>query len=231
MAAAADLKFALPEAITAFEKKRPDLKVEATYAASGALFAQLMNGAPFDLFLSADVDYPTKLIESGTAAKESLFRYAEGRLAIWVRRESPLDLEKSGISALLDPAVKKIAIANPRHSPYGRAATAALKQAGVYDALVERLVFGENVAQAAQFVESGSADAGLVALSLASSPAMSEKGRWTLAPRELHPPLEQAGAIMTGAREREGAAALRVFLTGPEGQEALKRRGLGAKEP
>src|SRR4029077_6100604 len=133
--------------------------------------------APFDIFFSADIDYPRKLIDAGLADADSEFLYAEGRSVGWVPNSSPLDLETLGIRAVADPSVRKVAIANPQHAPYGRAAEAALKTLGAYDAVKDRLVFGENIAQAAQFVESGAADVGLIALSLALSPAMKDKGR------------------------------------------------------
>lgn len=157
VAAAADLSFALNDIVQEFYKEHPDAKVSVAYGSSGNLFAQIDNGAPFDVFLSADIDFPRKLIENKKAAADSLFSYAVGRVVVWVPNDSPVNVEKLGIEALLAPSVRKIAIANPEHAPYGRAAVAAMKKFGVYDKVSGKLVLGENIAQAAQFVESGAA--------------------------------------------------------------------------
>jgi molybdate transport system substrate-binding protein len=172
VAAAADLKFALEEVVQAFGQRHPRIDAKVTYGASGTFFAQLSNRAPFDLYLSADVDYPRKLIEQGLADKDSEFLYAVGHVVVWVPQSSPVDVQKFGVKALLDPSIKKVTIANPKHAPYGRAAEAALKSLGVYEDLKDKLVLGENIAQAAQFVQSGSADAGVIAMSLALAPPM-----------------------------------------------------------
>ena len=153
VAAAADLRFALDEIIESFQRQHQDIKAQVTYGSSGNFFAQLSNRAPFDIYFSADVDYPRKLIEQGLAIKETEFLYAVGRIVVWAPRRSSLDLERLGIRALLDPAVRKIAIANPKHAPYGRAAEAAMRKLGVYEQVQERLVLGENIAQTAQFIE------------------------------------------------------------------------------
>ena len=224
VAAAADLKFALDEVIEEFRKSHPSTQVETTYGSSGNFFAQLSNKAPFDLYLSADMAYPRKLIEAGQAVKESEFPYAVGQIVIWVRNESSLDVQK-GMDLLKDPAVKKIAIANPQHAPYGRAAEAALKHYGVYDDVKGRLVLGENIAQTAQFVDSGGADVGIIALSLALAPAMAEKGAFWPVPLEAYPPLEQGGVILNWARDRAATEELRAFLMGEEGRTILKRYG------
>ena len=150
VAAAADVKFAFDDLSAVFRAKHPDIAVQATYGASGDFFAQLSNGAPFDLFLSADVDYPRKLVEQSQGVQGTEFTYAIGHLVVWLPKASTLDVDKRGLAALADPAVRKIALANPRHAPYGRAAESALKHAGVYEQVKDRLVFGENVAQAAQ---------------------------------------------------------------------------------
>jgi molybdate transport system substrate-binding protein len=225
VAAAADLKFALDDLLADFHAQHPDIRVEVSYGASGNFFAQLCNKAPFDLFFSADVEYPRRLIEKGLAAKDDEFLYAVGHLAVWVPQESPLDLERQGMCALLDPSVRKVAIANPRHAPYGRAAEAALKKLGVYDEIKAKIVQGENVAQAAQFVETGSADAGVIALSLALSPPLRKKGRHWEVPLDAYPRLEQGGIILSWAQDRPAAEALRDFVGGPGGKAVLKRYG------
>ncbi|MBV8352871.1 MAG: molybdate ABC transporter substrate-binding protein, partial [Verrucomicrobia bacterium] len=156
IAAAADLRFALDDLVKEFEQNNPAVKINVTYGSSGNFFAQLQSGAPFDLFFSADVAYPRKLAEKGLGVDE-VFLYATGRIVLWAPKNSPLDLDKLGIKALLEPSVHKIAVANPEHAPYGRAAVAALKALNVYDQVASRLVYGENIAQTAQFVQSGAA--------------------------------------------------------------------------
>jgi len=225
VAAAADLKFAFDEVVSAYQKENPGIQVSVTYGSSGNFYAQLSNQAPFDLFLSADIAYPRRLIENGLALKESEFLYAVGHLVVWVPNGSSLDLNKLGMKAVADPSVKKIAIANPKHAPYGRAAEAALKKFGVYDEVKDRLVLGENIAQAAQFVESGSADVGIIALSLALAPAMKDRGRYWLVPLDAYPRLEQGGVILAWAKDKEATQALQAFMTSTAGRAILKQYG------
>lgn len=224
VAAASDLKFAFDEIVAAFEKVHPEIDVEPTYGSSGNFFSQLSNKAPFDLFLSADISYPQKLAEAGLALKETEFEYAIGQLVLWTRKDSGLDVQK-GFELLKDPAVRKIAIANPKHAPYGRAAEAALKHAGVYDQVQDRLVLGENVAQTAQFVETGAADVGIFAHSLALAPALADKGVSWPVPSDSHPPLVQGGILLQWVKDRPAAEALRSFLLSDEGRTILGRHG------
>lgn len=226
IAAAANLKYAVDELIAAFRDERPDVKVKVTYGASGNFFAQLSQRAPFDLFLSADAVYPARLVEAGLALDDAMFRYGTGRLALWVPPGSALPVESLGLAALRDPRVGRIAIANPRHAPYGVAAIEALTGAGLHDELRARLVLGENVGQAAQFVQSRAADAGFIALSLALSPPLAG-GRHHVVPAELHAPLEQAGVILERARDPAAARAFRDFLLGERGRAILGRFGYG----
>lgn len=225
VAAAADLKFALDDVLTEFRKAHPEYDTKASYGSSGTLFAQIDNGAPFDLFLSADVKFPRQLVERGKAEKDSLFPYAIGHLVVWVPRESKVDVAQLGAKALLDASVRKVSIANPEVAPYGAAAVAALKSLGVHEGVSAKLVLGENVAQAAQFVQSGAADAGVISLSLALAPRMKDAGRYWEVPADAFPKLEQAGVICTDANNRAGAAHLRDFLSSPAGREILKRYG------
>jgi molybdate transport system substrate-binding protein len=225
VAAAADLKFALDDIVSAFEKAHSDVRVKVTYGSSGVFFSQLTSRAPFDLFLSADRDYPRRLIEQGLVAKDAEFQYAIGRIVVWVPNASKLELEKLGIQALIDPSVKKIAVANPEHAPYGRAAEAAMKKLGVHDQAKSRLVLGENIAQTAQFVQTGSADVGIVALSLAVAPAMKEKGRYWEVPVDAYPRMDQSGVILSWAQDAEAARQLRDFLLGAEGRSILAHCG------
>jgi molybdate transport system substrate-binding protein len=225
VAAAADLKFAFDEVTTAFRTQHPDIAVRVTYGSSGNFYTQLSNDAPFDLFLSADVDYPRKLIEQGKAVKESEFLYAIGHLVVWTPNGSPIDLNKLGIRAVAEPGIRQVAIANPRHAPYGRAAEAALKHAGLYEQVKDRLVLGENVAQAAQFVDTGAADVGIFALSLALAPTMRDRGRYVDVPLDAYPELKQGGVILTTAKDQVAAQGLREFLTGPEARDILAKYG------
>ncbi len=230
IAAAADLRWALDELSTAFQRNHPG-KVSVTYGSSGTFHSQLMNRAPFDLFLSADVGYPNDLAQRGLGVKDSLFVYGTGRLVLWVPKASPLAVEKLGFAALRQPSVKKIALANPLHAPYGRAAEAALKKEGLLDGLKTKLVLGENISQTAQFVQSGAADIGFIALSLATAGPMKDQGRWWLVPAEDHPALEQGGVILTWAQDPALTRAFRDFLIAPEGTAILKKYGFGKQAP
>jgi molybdate transport system substrate-binding protein len=224
IAAASDLKFALDELLVRFREQHPGADIQVTYGSSGNFLAQLSNGAPFDVFLSADVAYPRKLAEQGLVEGE-VFLYAVGRLVVWVPRDSPLPLEQRGLDALREPAARRIAIANPQHAPYGRAAEAALRSLGVYDTVRDRLVLGENIAQTAQFVQSGAADAGIIALALALAPVMREQGRAWEVPLDAYPRMEQGGALLKRAKHPALARAFRDHLLGPEGTAVLKRYG------
>lgn len=225
IAAAADLQFALVEVKEAFATAHPGVEVAITYGSSGNFYAQLMSKAPFDLFLSADLSYPKKLVEAGLADGATEFRYSRGRLALWVPKTSPIPVERLGMKALLHPGAKRVAIANPRHAPYGRAAEAALAKSGLLEAVQPRLVFGENIAQTAQFVQTGAADIGIVALSLAKAPVMTTSGRFWEVPEDIHPPLDQGGVILKHARNRAEALAFRAFMQSPAAVEILRRYG------
>ena len=224
VAAAADLSGALPE-IAAKYKSRTGQEVKLTFGASRNLATQIRNGAPFDVFFSADEDYPRQLVAEGLAENETLYRYAVGRLVLWVPNDVPVDLQKLGMKALLDPAVKKVAIANPDHAPYGRAAQSALRHFGIYDQVSSRLVFGESVSQAAQFVESGNAQAGLIALSHALAPALQSKGRYWTVPLDAYPTLNQAVVVLTHSKQEEAARKFLDFLRGPEAASSLGSYG------
>lgn len=225
VAAAADLQFALDDMLGAFRSAHPSITVHVTYGSSGNFDAQLRNGAPFDLYLSADVDYPRRLAADGLALDDDVFAYAVGRIVLWVPNASPLDVERRGVDILSDPAVQKLAVANPQHAPYGRAAIAALRSLGVWETAEPRLVFGENIAQTAQFVESGAADVGVIALSLAIAPVMKPKGRYGEIPMSAYPTMEQGGMILRSTRHPDAARALRRFLLGDAGRALLERYG------
>lgn len=225
IAAASDLKFALDEVVKEFKATKPGIDVKVTYGSSGNFFAQLSNKAPFDIFFSADIDYPRQLIGKGLAVKESEFIYAVGQIVVWVPKGSKIDVTKAGMASLKDPAAKKIAIANPAHAPYGRAAEAAMKSLGVYNAVKDKLIMGENISQAAQYVESGAAEIGIIALSLAMAPAMSDKGAYWSVPVDAYPRLVQGGAIMTATKNMDAAKAFRDFILDDKGKAVLKRYG------
>jgi molybdate transport system substrate-binding protein len=229
VAAASDLNAALSDVIARFGGAH-DVDVSVSYGSSGVFYAQLLNQAPFDLFLSADVAYPNQLAARGLTLPQSEFTYAIGRLAVWAPASSPLDLEHDGLQALTQESVAHVAIANPEHAPYGRAAVAAMQAAGVYDRVRPRLVIGENVAQTMQFVQSGAADVGIVALSLALAPSVKGKGRLFEIPVSTYPRLEQGGTILKGAVDVDAARALRGFLLSADGQAILKQYGFSTPD-
>lgn len=225
IAAASDLRYALDELTGAFERSHAEVRTAVIYGSSGNFYAQILNGAPFDLFLSADIAYARQLEERGLTRPDSVFRYAQGRIAIWVPTSSMLDIEGRGLAALTDGSISRVAIANPEHAPYGRAAEAALRAAGIVDQVRSKLVLGENISQTLQFVQSGSADVGIVALSLALAPPVAPAGRYWLIPADLHPPIDQGGAIVRSTRSPEAAEAFRAFLLGADARVILERYG------
>ena len=229
LAAAADLNAALSE-LAANYQKQTGKTASLAFGSSGNLFNQIQNGAPFDLFFSADEDYSKQLVTAGLAEPSSLYRYAIGRLVLWVPASSSLDIEHVGMNVLLEPSAKKIAIANPQHAPYGRAAVAALRHFGIYERVAERLVLGENASQAAQFVESGNAQVGIVALSLALAPAMHGKGRYWGIPVDAYPLLNQAVVILAHSAHKRDAAAFLEYLKTPEAIAVLQRYGFAVPE-
>lgn len=231
VAAASDLKFALESVIKEFQRTHRGIEVRPSFGSSGNFYAQLSNGAPFDLFFSADVEYPRRLLEQGVALAGSDFLYAIGRIVVFVPRSSTLDLVALGLKAVAQESVRKVSIANPEHAPYGRAAVAALKSSGLYESVEKKLVFGENVSQAAQFVESGAADAGIIALSLAVAPAMKDAGRFWEVPLNAYPSLEQVGVIIKNTKNPKAAGAFRAFVVGTEGRAILKRYGFEVPVP
>ena len=223
VAAASDLKFAMEDLAAQFEKQT-GTPVRAAYGSSGNFYSQLQSGAPFDLFFSADAAYPKKLEDAGLAEPGSLYTYALGRIVIWMPKDAGTDLARQGWNALLGVNTRKISIANPDHAPYGRAALAALRNAGIYDRVKTKLVFGENISQAAQFVQSGNAQAGIVALSIALSSPMKGGQVWEI-PSSLYPPIEQAVIMLKNAKNKSGAKLFLDFVKSPGGKEILLRDG------
>lgn len=223
LAAASDLVYCLEELNTAYQKAHPDTKIKSVTGASGNLFAQIQNGGPYDIFLSADIKYPRELIKAGLAEEKSLQSYAVGHLVVWTTREG-LDVS-AGLSSLASSGIKKIAIANPEHAPYGRAAKAALENAKLWDTVKDKIVYGENISQTAQFVETGNADAGIVALSLVLSPKLAKKGTFAQVPINAYPRLEQGAVIAKKGAANPASASYMEFLRSKEAREVFNRYG------
>jgi molybdate transport system substrate-binding protein len=222
VAAAADLQSALQEVTASFRAAHPADKVDLVFGASGKLAAQVRNGAPFDLFFSADIAYPRQLHEQGLAAGAPKL-YAVGHLVLWSLKP---ELGKLPLKALPgSPLLRKLAIANPEHAPYGKRAKEALVHEGVWEALAPKLVLGENIAHTAQFVDSGAADAGIVALSLVLSPALAGKGAWTPIPEQWHAPLEQGFIVTSRAKDNPLAAAFAAHVESSAARAVFKRYG------
>jgi molybdate transport system substrate-binding protein len=224
VAAAADLHYAMQNLVGQFEA-RTGTKVSVSYGSSGNFRAQIENGAPFDVFFSADAQYPQALVESGVADAQSLVVYAQGHLVLWSAETENLQFKEKGLRALQDSRVRKIAIANPEHAPYGRAAVTALRKVGLYDQLKSKLVFGEDISQAAQFAESGSAQVGIIAQSLTFADSMKSGECWQI-PSDLYSPILQEAVIVSTSRNKTEAKAFLAFVTGESGRATLARYGL-----
>ncbi|WP_395740930.1 molybdate ABC transporter substrate-binding protein [Prosthecobacter sp.] len=225
IAVASSVQFAMEDVLKEFSSAHPEVTVKATYGSSGKFVAQIQNEAPFDVFLAADMEYADKLAKAGLALDGKVSPYAIGGLVLWVPKSSPLDVEKLGIAALNDPAVKKIAIANPKLAPYGVAAVAAMKSLKVYEQAEPKLVLGENISQTAQFTESGAADIGFLALSHAVSDKMKDKGRWWEVPADAFPAIEQGMVILKRTPNADAARTFRDFVLGEAGGKVLQRHG------
>ena len=218
VAAAADLKFALDEIVTTFRKTHPSDRVDVIYGSSGKFHTQIQQGAPFDLFFSADIAFPRALAKAGFAASE-VVPFAVGRIVLW---SAHLDATKLTLASLADPKITRIAIANPKHAPYGKRAEEALRASGLWGHVEPKLVYGENIAHTAQFVQTGNAQVGVIALALALSPELARKGGYWLIPDRLHAPLEQGFIITRRAADNAlarrfadamGSAASRAVMT------------------
>ena len=229
VAAAADLEPVLPPILAQFQQAT-GIRAEATFQASAALTTQIQNGAPFDLFLSADLGYPKRLIDAGLAdgtgstGSSTPVIYARGTLVLWARKDS--HLPPPSLDLLKNPDLKRLSIANPDRAPYGRAAVAALTSLKLYDALKPRLVTAENISQAAQFVDSGNADAGLISLTSALTPRLSDDGSYFIVPRDLYPPIEQGAVIVSKTTQREQARKLLDYLLSAPIQAQFAKSGL-----
>ena len=223
IAAAADLRSALNEITSRFQTET-SVHVKVVYGSSGDLFQQIQNGAPFDLFFSANSDYPKKLEAAGLTIRGSYYEYARGHIVLLTSSSSALDLQQ-GLKVVLDASVKRIAIADPSHAPYGQAAVAALRSQGLYDQISRKLVMGENVAQATSFVTSGAADIGIVAKSLAVLPTARAKVRFTEIPVDEYPPIEQICILLKSSTKQEAARGFLTYIQGPEASKILQQYG------
>jgi molybdate transport system substrate-binding protein len=217
--AASDLRFVMPEMVKNFNKAHPEIVVQVSYGSSGTLATQIEQSAPFDLFFSADSSYPKHLIEKGLVAGDKDFQYAQGTLVVWYSKKSRLHLSRTdlgkGLKLLLDPRIKKIAIANPVTAPYGRAAASALQKEEIYDQIKAKLVFGENIAQTAEFAETGGADIGILALSLAEAPEFQRKGDYFEVSKTDYPPLIQTLVLLKSSKNPEQAELFKNFILAP----------------
>ena len=228
VAAAADLQFAMNDLAGQYEKQT-GMKIVVTYGSSGNFHAQIGNGAPFDLFFSANAMYPEQLVKAGVADAKSLTVYTQGHLVLWAPAGSNWHLRERGFEALKDPHVQKIAIANPEHAPYGRAAVAALQKAGLYDEIKPKLVLGENISQAAQFAQSGSAQIGIIALSLTFAPSMNGGEEWEI-PAKYYPPILQDAVIINSSQNKAAAQTFLDFVKGEKGRNILAKYGFTAPQ-
>lgn len=222
VAAAADLQPVMPALAQAYEQET-GVRLEVSFGSSSALATQIVNGAPFDVFLGADFSFPERVVAAGLADEKEPVAYANGTLVLWARRDSPL--QPLSVEKLSDPRVTRIAIADEFHAPFGRAAYAALRQMKLFETLKGKLVVAENAAQTAQFVESGNAQMGLVSLTLANSDHMKQVGEFVRMPT-VYPKIRQCGVVMKKAPHVSEARGFLAWLTSPKVQTNLGTFGL-----
>lgn len=230
VAAAADLTYCLDDLNAAFKKTHADADIKVSSGSSGNFATQIKNGAPFEVFMSADIGYPRDLIKAGMADEKSLTIYAQGRLVLWTTRPETVDVTKGLEILSKDEPVKKLAVANPDHAPYGRAAKQALEHDKLWETVQPRIVMGENIAQTAQFVATGNADAGIVALSLVVAGKLSKVGKWQEIPADKYAPLEQAVVLTKQGVINPLAKAYLDFLRTPEARAIFDRYGFRLPE-
>jgi molybdate transport system substrate-binding protein len=223
IAAAADLQPVMPALAQAYEKET-GVKLAVSFGSSSALATQIVNGAPFDAFFGADFLFPEKVVAAGLADGKEPLPYAKGTLVLWGRKglAAPLNME-----LLQDPRIKRVAIADEFHAPYGRAAYAALRWLKIFDAVKGKLVVGENIAQTAQFVESGNAQLGFISLTLASTGKFKAEGQYVLVPK-VYPDIQQNVVVMKGSAHLAEAKAFVAWVRSPKVQESLTKFGLEA---
>ena len=221
VAAAADLKFAMDEIVTVFNSTHPGNEVEVVYGSSGKFHTQIHQGAPYDIYFSADIGYPRELVKKGLASSE-VTPYAVGRIVLW---SNSMDATKMTMDSLTDQKITRIAIANPKHAPYGKRAEEALRTAGLWDKLQSKLVFGENIAHTAQFVQTGNAQVGIIAQALAINPELAKKGGYYLIPEKMHQPLDQGYVITKRGRDKPLAKTFAAFMNSKQARVVMTKYG------
>lgn len=220
IAAASDLRFALEDIIDVYREHHPDHEFEVVYGSSGKMTTQIMNGAPYDLFFSADISFPERLKASGFTATDPTV-YAIGRIVIW---SNTLDASRLTPQDLADDSIRRIAIAQPSHAPYGLRAQEAMESAGIWEKVQGKLVFGENIAHTAQMVESGAAEIGIIALSLAKFPSLAKHGHH-LIDDALHKPLTQGYVVTKRGGSKPAVMDFASFMETDEAHEIMERYG------
>ncbi len=223
IAAAADLQPLLPPLLSQFEKQS-GIRADAAFQSSATLATQIIDGAPFDLFLGADLSFPQRVIDAGRGEEAKPIPYARGTLVLWTRNDS--GVSTLALDALRDPSVKTIAIANPEHAPYGRAAQACLQHLNLFDMLRPKLVVAENIAQAAQYVDSGNAQVGFISLTSALTPRLKANGHFIRVAAENYPPIIQGAIVIRGSAGAVAAHRFLEFFEQPETQQMLAAAGL-----
>ena len=221
IAAAADLKFSMDEIVTGFNKSHSGDEVQVVYGSSGKFHTQIQQGAPHDLFFSADIAFPRELAKQGQAASE-VKPYAIGRIVLW---SADMDAARMTLASLADQKITKVAIANPKHAPYGKRAEEALRASGLWDKVQAKLVFGENISQTAQYVQSGNAQVGIIALSLVLNPELSKKGGYYLIPVNLHNPLEQGFIITRHGADKPLAKQFADYMGSKQARTIMTKYG------
>lgn len=220
VAAAANLRYVLEEIKKNYEKTYPNEEIEITFGSSGTLTQQIVNGAPFDFFMAADVEFPKKVAAAGYASSQ-VKTYIYGKVALWSSR---INLSK-GIYSVTLPGVKKISVADPKKAPYGEYAVYALKKKNLYDKISSKIVWGENIGQTAQFAFSGNADIGFIALSLALSPEMRNKGKYYVLPTNICPPVQQACVLLKNGAGNKAAVRFMNYVQSPKCNSTWKYFG------
>ncbi len=221
--AASDLTYALKELKQQYIATHPNKKISLSLGSSGKAYTQILHGAPYDIYFSADIGYVHRLYKQGfTIDKPKVYAY--GRIGVWLPKSVGIATNR-GLDTLLDPKIKKISIANPKHAPYGRAALEALKSRGVYNKIKDKLILGENVSQAVQFAMSGASDAVVAPLSLASSSQMKSSGSFYLFPSNWHKPIIQGYALLKRAKDNSLAKSFEEFINSAEARKIFEKYG------
>ncbi|WP_206075686.1 molybdate ABC transporter substrate-binding protein [Marinobacter sp. NP-4(2019)] len=221
VAAASNLQYAMEDILEQFRDRHPNDTINVVYGSSGKLSTQIAQGAPYDLYFSADITYPRQLARQGLAASE-VMPYGVGRIVLW---SATRDASAMTLKDLASEDIQRIAIANPRHAPYGARAREALEAAGVWPQIQDKLILGSNISQAAQFVETGNAQAGIIALSLIMSPRLASSGSYWLIPDSQHKPLEQGYIITQRAADNELAWRFSAFLDSDRVRQIMRDNG------